>query len=153
ISGEREKQTWEALLLTPLETQSLIRNKLWGILGAAVPYVMAYTIPALFLATLVGPERGWIMMVVVAVLAVLAVTIFRKHIDSIKSFWVALISAVVLMFVSIPMGGGVLFLTILCLIVTALAMFFMGAAGILCSVRCSTSWRSLLATLGLGYVG
>src|SRR5262249_44012997 len=45
------------------------------------------------------------------------------------------------------------FLTVLCLVVTALAMFYMGAAGIWCSVRCSTSWRALLATMGLGYLG
>jgi hypothetical protein len=153
VSGEREKQTWEALLLTPLETQSLIRNKLWGILGAAVPYVMAYTIPALLLATLVGPEQGWIMMIAVALVAVAVVTVFRKKVDSIASFWIALASAVVLMLISIPVAGGVLSVTLLCLIVTALAMFYMGAAGVWCSVRCSTSWRSLLATMGLGYVG
>ena len=145
ISGEREKQTWEALLLTPLETQSLIRNKLWGILGAAVPYVMAYTIPALFLATLVGPDQGWILMVIVAILAILVLTVFRKQVDSIRSFWVALIAAVILMVISIPIGGGVLFLTFLCLIVTALAMFYMGAAGIFCSVRAArrgaACWR------------
>ncbi|HWG47832.1 MAG TPA: ABC transporter permease subunit, partial [Gemmataceae bacterium] len=33
ITGERERQTWEALLLTPLTAKQLIRGKLWGIMG------------------------------------------------------------------------------------------------------------------------
>ena len=32
ISGERERLTWEALLLTPLETRYLVRGKLRGIM-------------------------------------------------------------------------------------------------------------------------
>jgi hypothetical protein len=32
-------------------------------------------------------------------------------------------------------------------------MFFVGAAGLWCSVRAKTSWRSLLGTLGITYVG
>jgi ABC-type transport system involved in multi-copper enzyme maturation permease subunit len=153
ICGERERQSWEALLLTPLETKSLIRNKLWGILGAAVPYVLAYTIPALILATMVGPEQGWLLIGGFALIAMLLIAAFRKRLDSIASFWVALIASVAAMALSIPLGGGILFITLLCLVVTALAMFYMGAAGVWCSVRCSTSWRSLLATMGLGYVG
>jgi len=50
VSGEREQQTWEALLLTPLETKQLIRGKLWGILGAAIPYLIAYALPAVTLS-------------------------------------------------------------------------------------------------------
>jgi hypothetical protein len=37
--------------------------------------------------------------------------------------------------------------------VTVLAMYFVGAAGIWCSVRCRDSWRSLVATILWGYVG
>lgn len=103
VSGERERQTWEALLLTPLETRSLIRGKLWGIVGASVPYLLAYAIPAVVLA---------------------------------------------------PLGGFLAILWILLwLAVTVLAMYFVGAAGMWCSVRSRSSWRSLLGTLGIGYVG
>lgn len=103
VSGERERQTWEALLLTPLETRSLIRGKLWGIIGASVPYLLAYAVPAITLA---------------------------------------------------PLGGFLAILWVLLwLAVTVLAMYFVGAAGMWCSVRSKTSWRSLLATLGIGYVG
>lgn len=103
VCGEREKQTWEALLLTPLTARQLIRGKLWGIMGASYWYLLAYALPALAFAALCG--------------------------------------------------GIALFWTILLLAVTLLAMYFMGAAGLYCSVRCMSSWRSLLWTLGVGYVG
>jgi ABC-type transport system involved in multi-copper enzyme maturation permease subunit len=103
VSGERERQTWEALLLTPLESKQLIRGKLWGIFGAALRALVAYALPALFFSVLGG---------------------FQAF------FW-----------------------TVLWLAVTLLAMWYIGAAGICCSVRSRTSWRALLGTLGFGYVG
>jgi len=103
ISGEREKQTWEALLLTPLSARQLVHGKLWGIMGASYYYLLAYAVPALGLSVLGG-------------------------------------------FMS-------LFWTALWLAVTFLAMYFVGATGLRCSVRAKSSWRSLLGTLGMGYVG
>ncbi|MCI0379117.1 MAG: ABC transporter permease subunit [Gemmataceae bacterium] len=47
ISGEREKHTWDSLLMTPLEARQLVRGKLWGIIDSARPYFLAYLIPAL----------------------------------------------------------------------------------------------------------
>jgi ABC-type transport system involved in multi-copper enzyme maturation permease subunit len=103
VSGERERQTWEALLLTPLETREIIRGKLWGILGSISLYLLAYAVAALPLAAL---------------------------------------------------GGVVsLFLVLLLWVAAWLAMYFMGAAGIWSSVRSKSSWRSLLGTLGISYVG
>jgi ABC-type transport system involved in multi-copper enzyme maturation permease subunit len=103
VSGEREKQTWEALLLTPLTSRQLIRGKLWGIMGSSYLYLVAYGVPALALSLLGGPG---------------------------SVFWV-----------------------IIWLGVALLAMYFIGAAGIWCSVRCKSSWRSLLWTMGIGYGG
>jgi hypothetical protein len=54
VTGERERQTWEALLLTPLPVRDLIRGKLWGIIGASHPYLLAYAIPAVFFSLLGG---------------------------------------------------------------------------------------------------
>jgi ABC-type transport system involved in multi-copper enzyme maturation permease subunit len=103
VSAEREKQTWEALLLTPLQTRDLVRGKLSGIFGASMPYLIAYAVIAL-------PLSG--------------------------------------------IGGLVAFLyTALWLGVTVLGVYYIGAAGIWCSARSTTSWRSLIATLGFGYVG
>ena len=103
ISGEREKQTWEALLLTPLTSRQLIRGKLWGIMGASYLYVLFYAVPALALSALSS---------------------------FLAFFWTG-----------IWLG------------VTWLAMYFVGAAGIWCSVRSKSSWRSLLGTVGIGYGG
>jgi ABC-type transport system involved in multi-copper enzyme maturation permease subunit len=103
VSGERERQSWEALLLTPLSARQLIRGKLWGVMGASYPYLLAYALPALALSFL---------------------------------------------------GGiGAVFWTLLFLGVTFLAMYYVGAAGLRCSVRAKTSWRSLLGTLAWGYLG
>jgi ABC-type Na+ efflux pump permease subunit len=103
VTGEREKQTWEAVLLTPLSARALIRAKLWGVMAASYWYLLAYAAPAVILSTL---------------------------------------------------GGAVAFgLTMLWLGVTVLAMYFVGAAGVYCSVTSRTSWRSLLSTLAIGYLG
>jgi ABC-type transport system involved in multi-copper enzyme maturation permease subunit len=103
VSGERERHTWEALLLTPLDTRHLIRGKLWGIIGASHPYLIAYAVPAILFSILGGP---------------MAV------------FW-----------------------TCSWLATTWLAMYYVGAAGVWCSTRSKSSWRSLVGTLGFCYVG
>jgi hypothetical protein len=103
ITGERERLTWEALLLSPLDTRQLVRGKLRGIMGASYPYLRVYAVPAVLLAVLGGiPAFIW---------------------------------------------------TLIALGVALLAMYFIGAAGIWCSVRSKSSWRSLLGTLGFGYLG
>jgi len=103
ISGERERLTWEALLLTPLETRQLVRGKLRGIMSASYPYLRVYAVPTALLSLLGGLQAF---------------------------VW-----------------------TIISLAVTLLAMYFIGAAGIWCSVTSKSSWRSLLGTLGFGYLG
>jgi ABC-type transport system involved in multi-copper enzyme maturation permease subunit len=103
VTGERERQTWEALLLTPLPVRQLIRGKLWGIMGASYPYLSAYAVPACVLALLGG--------------------------------WRATVG------------------TVLLLGVTWLAMIFVAAAGLWCSVHAKSSWRSLLGTVLIGYGG
>jgi ABC-type transport system involved in multi-copper enzyme maturation permease subunit len=103
VTGEREKQTWESLLTSPLSGKEMVGGKLWGVTGASYWYLLAYGAPA----------------------------------------------------VTISVLGGVLafFWTLLWLGVTVLAMYFVGAAGLYCSARGKSSWRSLLATLGMAYGG
>jgi hypothetical protein len=103
VSGERERGTWEALLLTPLSAKELIRGKLWGIMGASYWYLLAYAAPAIVL--------------------------------------------------SVFGGLFALLWTILWLMVTVLAMYFIGAAGLWASTNSSNSWIALVKTVGLGYVG
>ena len=102
ISNERERQTWEALLLTPLTERQLVRGKLWGILGASHVYLITYAVPALLFLCSGDQAAFWILL------------------------WLG---------------------------VTWLAMRFVGSAGIWCSGRSKSSWRSLLGTLAIGYVG
>lgn len=54
ISGEREKGTWDALLLAGMTGNDMIRGKLLGILDSTRPYLFAYGIPALFFAAVGG---------------------------------------------------------------------------------------------------
>jgi ABC-type transport system involved in multi-copper enzyme maturation permease subunit len=103
ISTEREKQTWEGVLLTPLTAKQIIRGKMWGIMSSSYWYLLAYGAPAVTLSVLGGPLA-------------LAYTLV----------WLA---------------------------ATFLAMYFIGAAGLWCSVRAANSWRSLLHTMALGYLG
>jgi ABC-type Na+ efflux pump permease subunit len=102
VTGERERQTWEALLLTPLTVEHLIRGKLWGISQVSYIYLAAYAIPALLLSLLGGP--------------------------------------------------GAVFWTVLFLLVTLLAMYYLGGVGMWCSVRARGSWRSLLTTILVAYL-
>jgi hypothetical protein len=54
INGEKEKKTWEGLLMTPLTGRQLVHSKLWGILAATGPYLGAYAIPTIGVACLCG---------------------------------------------------------------------------------------------------
>jgi hypothetical protein len=101
VSGERERQTWDSLLLTPLDTWDLILDKANGALDCLHPYFVAYAVPATLIA-----------------------------------LWT---------------GAGALLLTVSMLLVTWAAVYYMAATGILYSVRSSSSWRSLVATLINGY--
>jgi ABC-type transport system involved in multi-copper enzyme maturation permease subunit len=103
VTGERERQTWEALLLTPLSAREIIHGKLRGILASSSWYLLAYAAPALLFSVMGGlPALLW---------------------------------------------------TILWLAVTLLAMYYVGAVGLWCSVRARSSWRALLQTLAAGYAG
>src|SRR5262245_56938231 len=54
VTGERERQTWEALLLTPISAKQILRAKLWGVLTSSGWYLLAYAAPAVCLSTLGG---------------------------------------------------------------------------------------------------
>lgn len=54
VSGEREKGTWDALLLAGMDSDEMLRGKLLGILDSTRPYLLAYGIPALLFSTAGG---------------------------------------------------------------------------------------------------
>jgi ABC-type transport system involved in multi-copper enzyme maturation permease subunit len=81
ITGERERQTWEALLLTPLSAKQLIRGKLWGIMGSSHVYLLAYAAPALVLSVLGG------ILALLWVLLWLAVTVLAMYYIGAAGLW------------------------------------------------------------------
>ena len=103
ITGEKERGTWQALMLTPLTANKIIAGKHWGIFWASVPYVSAHAVVVVLLAPLLGFG---------------AVT------------W------------------GVLWVGIM-----LLATILGSAVGLWCSARAASSWRSLLTTLAIFYLG
>jgi ABC-type transport system involved in multi-copper enzyme maturation permease subunit len=81
VTGERERQTWEALLLTPLSAKQLIRGKLWGIMGASYVYLLAYAAPAVVLSVLGG------VMALLWTLLWLAVTLLAMYYIGAAGLW------------------------------------------------------------------
>jgi hypothetical protein len=122
VSVERERQTWEPLLLTPLEPRHLLRGKLWGVLDTAWPYLTAYLAAALPLALPLGMAAvfwlvltwlaTWIVMYFTAATglecSVRAGSSWRALVRALlSSAWVAL-QRFVLFGVPAGCGGGVL---------------------------------------------
>lgn len=54
VTGERERFSWESLLLTPLSESQLVLGKLWGVLSGSAWYLLAYGAVALSLSILGG---------------------------------------------------------------------------------------------------
>jgi hypothetical protein len=69
VTGERERQTWDSLCLTPLDGREFLDGKLRGIVDAALPYYWAYAVPTLALSFGAGVEAAvaTIISLVVAV--------------------------------------------------------------------------------------
>src|SRR5262249_23078107 len=111
ISQEREKQTWEAVLLTPMTAKQIVRGKMWGVMGATTWYLLAYAAPAVALSALGGP------LSLVDVVLCLGVTVLAMYYAGAaglwcwvraKESWHSLLYTMVLGYV----GGGVLFVVL-----------------------------------------
>jgi ABC-type transport system involved in multi-copper enzyme maturation permease subunit len=127
ISGEREQVTWDGLLASPMTFREILHGKLRGILGAAWPYMITYLLASAAVAAWAERESTPFLISFGAVTVALALL----------AGWLA------------PRFGR----WIETLAVTWWAMELFAAIGIWCSVRCTSSWRSLLLTTSLGYVG
>ena len=55
VPEERRRNTWDDLLLTAQSFREIITGKMWGILQAMVPYLIAYTLPVFVFAWMAGP--------------------------------------------------------------------------------------------------
>ncbi len=54
VAEEKRRNTWDELLLTAQSFKEITNGKMWGVLQATVPYIIAYTLPVLMLAALGG---------------------------------------------------------------------------------------------------
>jgi ABC-type transport system involved in multi-copper enzyme maturation permease subunit len=54
VSGEREKGTWDMLLLAGLGPRAMLRSKLLGIVESSYPYLLAFAVPAILVGALGG---------------------------------------------------------------------------------------------------
>jgi ABC-type transport system involved in multi-copper enzyme maturation permease subunit len=94
ITGERERQTWEPLLLSAISARELIHGKLWGVMGASYAYLLACGLPALILSAVAGPLAVfwtvvWLAVTVLAMYYVGAAGLWSS-VKS-KSSWQALL--------------------------------------------------------------
>jgi ABC-type Na+ efflux pump permease subunit len=56
VAEEKRRNTWDDLLLTAQSFREITTGKMWGVLQATVPYIIAYALPVFFLALLAGPS-------------------------------------------------------------------------------------------------
>jgi hypothetical protein len=132
VTREREKQTWEALLLTPLTTEQLIRGKLWGIAGGCVPYLAAYAVPAVVLSVIAGPGAfAWTLLW----LAVVALGIWYAGAVGLwcsvraRSSWRSLLGTLLYLYVGgVVLLGVLMFFALLVALLLILLLFLFQVA-------------------------
>ena len=148
VSGERERQSWDLLLLTPLETKQILRGKLWGIIDACRPYLLAYLLPALALAAFAGLlplfwilfwwAWAWVLMYFMGAVgidnSVRAASTWRSLFATLTtSFWVTVLGYLTL---GVAVAGIVMFLVAACFFLPSL---FAGP----------TFWDSVIPVIGI----
>ena len=84
ISQERERLTWEALLLTPISARQMVHGKLAGVLRASGWYLLAYAVPAICLSVLGG------ILALIYTICWLAVTVLAMYFLGATGLWYSL---------------------------------------------------------------
>jgi ABC-type transport system involved in multi-copper enzyme maturation permease subunit len=135
VSGERERKTWESLLLTPLDTWDILYDKLFGILESLYPYLFAFALPAVAMAyrdggvpltyTICSSLLAWAMMYYMAATGVWCSTSSRGSWRSL----VATLGTGYSYFLVLATLFGLLFLWLGCTIVPII-VFFVRLAGV-----------------------
>lgn len=151
ITTERERQTWDGLMCSPMNHRDILAGKIRGIVAGAWPYVPAFALACALAANLV--LHDWNAAVYtcgagsLTTAALLAIYL--------PAFAKALWSALAVLW-SLAAGSTVFAAVTVSLAIAWLSMTFVAAVGIWSSVRCRSSWRSLtltsFVTLGGGTV-
>jgi ABC-type transport system involved in multi-copper enzyme maturation permease subunit len=84
VGEEKRQNTWDDLLLTAQSFREITTGKMWGILQATVPYVIAFAIPILFVAAMGGPIALFSAAVWLILPCVVVLTAARKGIDMLR---------------------------------------------------------------------
>jgi ABC-type transport system involved in multi-copper enzyme maturation permease subunit len=148
VVGERERQTWDGLLVTPFSPRDLVLGKYRGIIAAARPHLLAAYIALAAAATIIltpAPQAALIALPAAAFLA--AVTAWL--VPRLRPWPWVLLAVLIAGFAGLP----ALTFTAVGLGTTWASMEFLGAVGLWWSVRAGGSWRSLLGTVVIGYLG
>jgi ABC-type Na+ efflux pump permease subunit len=72
ISEEKRRKTWDDLAITPLSHQEIVSGKRLGIIDAALPHVLVYSIPMFALGGIAGPH-GLILAAVWLIVAFIVI--------------------------------------------------------------------------------
>jgi ABC-type transport system involved in multi-copper enzyme maturation permease subunit len=56
VAEEKRRKTWDDLLLTAQSFREITNGKMWGILQATVPFILAFALPVCLLAAVGGPK-------------------------------------------------------------------------------------------------
>jgi ABC-type transport system involved in multi-copper enzyme maturation permease subunit len=148
ISGEREQVTWDGLMASPMTFREILHGKLRGIMGAAWPYLITYLLASAAVAAWAEHESpaflisfGTVTVALAVMAGWIAPKLARWEQVTLVLAWGLMADVVVAIALAIT------------LVIAWLAMEFFASVGLWCSVRTSSSWRSLLMTAALGYVG
>jgi hypothetical protein len=99
VAEEKRRNTWDDLLLTAQSFRQITTSKMWGVLQAMVPYILAYGLPVFFIAAAGGPSAlltagMWIILPCAAVFcaALMGIDMVKvpRHMDETRedgAFW------------------------------------------------------------------
>jgi ABC-type transport system involved in multi-copper enzyme maturation permease subunit len=148
ITGERERATWDGLMTSPLTVREIVRGKHRGALRATWPYLIAAWFGSTAVAEMMShfdPRIQFGFLICSGGVGGVAMRFAPRLLG-----WVSV--GLVLMLAG-TCGLEAASIAAIFLGVSWLAMYFFAAVGLACSARSSSSWRSLLSTVALGYAG
>jgi len=85
VAEEKRRNTWDDLLLTAQSFREITNAKMWGILQATVPFILAFTVPVCLLAAVGGAKAMciaalWIILPCVIVFGAALMGIDMLHV-------------------------------------------------------------------------
>lgn len=141
VTTERERQTWDGLMGSPMNYRDILTGKIRGIISNAWPYALAFALSSAAIANLDRHDSFAVVLGGCAVSATLA-SLVAIYCPELTTFvWTALAALW-----SLAAGPAVFAVVMVSLAVAFFVMRFVACVGIWSSVRCASSWRSLMMT-------